>query len=796
MSENTLFSTIFTESPIAIVILGKNGEIIRCNSAFKHLAEGIVRTKESLFSDLLHYGEKEVFEEKFKQMVAGRINTFLLDLRYQHRKGTPGWIRVRIKAGKNADTDKYYIIGYLEDITEQKKYEARLMEAKELSERAQEVAEKAARTKSDFLANMSHEIRTPIHTIIGMSELLAGTKLDPEQQEYSHQIQFSADVLLGLINDILDFSKIEAGKLTLEEVDFNLYTMAENAVDMVALEAHKRGLETAVFIENEVPYLVKGDPTRLRQIIVNLFNNAVKFTSEGSVIVKISVEEDRENEIKLRFCVKDTGIGIPDDKKNRLFKVFSQVDSTTTRKYGGTGLGLSISKNLAEMMHGEIGVESVEGEGSTFWFTVVLKKQKVSHPADQIEPLNIRVLLVDDNVEIRGFLKSYLESWGCEIFEVSDGKSALEFLRDENKPEIDLCLIDLLLPGMDGWQLASEIHSDEKISGVKRILLSPTGKSGDEAKMKLLNWFSGYLHKPVKKYHLLGEILKVLGMEDRMPKYIDFVEDDEAAELTEEVKAASILVAEDHKVNQMLFKTILENLGHRVTLASNGLEALETAEKEKFDIIFMDVQMPEMNGYEATEAIRKLGVTTPIIAVTASAIKGEREKCIASGMTDFLTKPFKKKDIIPVLATWLEAAEELTEVEEIEEVEELEEIEELEPAAVSGEDIFSLDEAVNVFMGKRDLVLKLLNDLVPRIEGQLDKMESLVRNMDYEALRAEAHSIKGSCANMYIKEVSEKAAELEKASVDRSPDINHLFSELKGAYTRLAEYCRKEKLIL
>jgi len=786
MADTGLFSTVFLQSPIAIVILGREGEIVKYNRAFEILSEGVSKLKGYLLSELLHPAEKEVFDANFKKVLSGQINTFSLDLRYQHRKGTPGWIRVRIKAGKNRYSGKWFIIGYLEDITEQKQYEARLMEAKEISEHAQEVAERAAQTKSDFLANMSHEIRTPIHTIIGMSELLADTKLDPEQQEYSEQIQFSADVLLGLINDILDFSKIEAGKLSLEEVDFNLYTMAENAVDMVALEAHKRGLETAVFIESDVPYMVKGDPTRLRQIVVNLFNNAVKFTSTGSVVVKIQVVEEGEDDITLKFGVEDTGIGIPEDKKDRLFKVFTQVDSTTTRKYGGTGLGLSISKNLAEMMHGTIGVESVEGKGSTFWFTVVLKKQKNFQQQDTIEPLDINVLVVDDNPQVRGFLRSYVESWGCRVFEAADGNQALEFLRSDEKPDIDLCLIDLLLPGMDGWQLASEIHSDGKITDVKRILLSPTGKSGDEAKMKLLGWFSGYLHKPVKKYQLLNEILKVFDREEEMPSLTDFTMEEEAVELTEEAYTGSILVAEDHKVNQMLFKTILENLGHNVVLAGNGIEAVEAVKNNNFDIIFMDVQMPEMNGYEATEEIRRLGISVPIIAVTASAIKGEKEKCLSVGMTDFLTKPFKKKDIVPVLATWMEPAE----PENIEQLEELEELEELEKT--ERPEIFDLEEAVSVFMGKREVVMNLLRDLVPRIEKQLSDMEKQAASGDYDSLRADAHKIKGSCANMYIKKVSQKAGELEKAAVDRADTINTLLDELKAVFFEFKNYCEKE----
>ncbi len=804
MTESTIFETIFRESPIGIVMLGKEGRILHYNNSFKSIAKAALPLINSPFVSILQPDETEKFTSYFNELVTEKRISFSLDLKYRHIEGTPGWIHLMVELSKSIAGNKRYIIAYVEDITEQKKYESRLMEAKELSEQAQEIAERAVKTKSDFLANMSHEIRTPIHTIIGMSELLSDTKLDPEQQEYSGQIQFSADVLLGLINDILDFSKIEAGKLTLEEVPFNLLTIAENAVSMIALEAHKRGLETAVFVGNDVPRHVLGDPTRLRQIIVNLFNNAVKFTRKGSIIVTMKLEKNFQNSVRVKVCVTDTGIGIPDDKKERLFKVFSQVDSTTTRKYGGTGLGLSISKNLAEMMGGSIGVESTEGKGSLFWFIIELKKQN-SEPRKELETsLDLRVLLVDDNITIRGFLKKYLVSWGCEVFEAADGKRALSFLRNEKNSHIDLCLIDLVLPGMDGWQLASEIHSDKEINGVKRILLSPTGKSGEEAKMKLLNWFSGYLHKPVKKYVLLREILKVFNREEEFSFEEGDEEEEDVAVLTEEIAGAAILVAEDHRVNQLLFKTILENLGHDVTLASNGREAVESVREKVFDIIFMDVQMPEMNGYEATEEIRRMGIKTPIIAVTASALKGEKEKCIVSGMTDFLPKPFKKKDLLPVLERWLEVED--LELEEIRDVETLEEADGTGKVFVesdidkgdgkgdtSGEEIFDFNTAVEVFMGKKELVLKLIKDLLPRIERQLDDMERYNSEKDFINLRAESHSIKGSCANMSIHSVASQAALLEKASVEQSSDTGALLLDLKKAYWELVSYCREQK---
>jgi len=804
MAVSSLYENIFNTSPVGIVMLGEEGQVLHYNHSFKILAQAAMPLINNPIFSLFLSSDKTVFKNRFTELLQGKYTSFSLDLQYRHKSGVPGWMHIIVNLTTPLHSTERYLIAYADDITEKKTHDFQLLEAKENSEKAQETAERAVKTKSDFLANMSHEIRTPIHTIIGMSELLSETKLDPEQQEYSGQIQFSADVLLELVNDILDFSKIEAGKLTLEEVPFNLLTIAENAVSMIALEAHKKGLETAVFVENDVPCQVMGDPTRLRQIIVNLFNNAVKFTHKGSIIVTMKLEKDFPSSVRVKVCVTDTGIGIPDDKKERLFKVFSQVDSTTTRKYGGTGLGLSISKNLAEMMGGSIGVESTENKGSLFWFIVELKKQNGEPQKELKIPLDLRVLLVDDNITVRGFLKKYLVSWGCEVFETADGKSALSFLRNEKKSHIDLCLIDLVLPGMDGWQLASEIHSDKEINGVKRILLSPSGKSGEEAKMKLLNWFSGYLHKPVKKYVLLREILKVFNREEEFSFEEGVEEEEDVAVLTEEIAGAAILVAEDHRVNQLLFKTILENLGHDVTLASNGREAVESVKKKVFDIIFMDVQMPEMNGYEATEEIRRMKVKTPIIAVTASALKGEKEKCIVSGMTDFLPKPFKKKDLLPVLERWLEVED--LEIEEIPDVETLEEVDETGKGFVesdtdkgdgkgdtSGEEIFDFNTAVEVFMGEKELVLKLINDLLPRIERQLADMERYNEEKDFNNLRAESHSIKGSCANMSIHRVASQAALLEKASVEQSSDTGALLSNLKKAYWELVSYVKEQK---
>ncbi len=770
MSVNELFKKIIIESPVGVVILGRNGNIRFSNKVFRSLIPNVSEVKGYDFKLIIHSDDREKYISDFNDLINGVKTSFSEDYRYENYNNVDEWFRFRVSSVQSDGKANWYVAAFIEDITAQRAYELRLQ--KEKGE-----AERSSQTKSDFLANMSHEIRTPIHTIIGMSELMGETKLDKEQQEYSEQIEYSADVLLSLINDILDFSKIEAGKLSLEEIDFDLYQMAENAVDMIALEAHKRGLETAIYIENEVPVFVKSDPVRIRQIIVNLFNNAVKFTHKGSIQVHISLIEDMGDRVKLKISVIDTGIGILTEKKERLFKVFSQVDSSTTRKYGGSGLGLSISKNLAEMMGGQIGVDSEFGKGSTFWFTAVMGKQDSNgkSPHLEIPQINSKILLVDDNKEIRGFLKTYLEHAGCVVYEVSDGTTALEFLRNRSNSseQVALCLIDLIMPGMDGWQVASEIHSDSTISSVKRILLSPTGKSADEAKMKLLNWFDGYLHKPIKKKAFYKEIMTVLNKIEKTDNTLSSDEEiEELVELIEEDISGRILIAEDHPVNQMLFKTILENMGHKVDIAENGIEAVKAVKLSKYDIIFMDVQMPEMNGYEATIEIRKLGSKTPIIAVTASAIKGEKEKCISVGMTDFLTKPFKKKDIVPVLEKWINPGTDNIGIPEgtgtIDNISDI--------------DIFDFKQAVEVFMGKEKIVLNLLSGFIDKVESQIERMYESFEKGDYEAIRQDAHSIKGGSSNLYINKLSAAAKALEAAAVDKDTSCINLIDNVKKEF--------------
>ena len=651
-----------SEQRLALVFQGSNDGLfdwnIKTNEVFfsprwKEMlgyTDGVENNIEWL-ATLYHPEDRDAAENQLKDYLERRVPSYSAEYRLKCKDGSYKWVLSRGQAIWETNDVAIRLAGSQADITGRKLNEVELISAKEQ-------ADFANLAKSEFLANMSHEIRTPMNGILGMTELVLDTVLTVEQREHLGLVRLSAESLLLIINDVLDFSKIEAGKMELELIPFDLREGLGETMMALSFRAHEKGLELVYEVQPEVPEALLGDPGRIRQILVNLVGNAIKFTEHGEIFVRVDEQSPGSATTELHFAVKDTGVGIPVEKQEKIFEAFSQADGSMTRKYGGTGLGLTISVRLVEMMGGRVWLESQPGQGSTFHFTVHLAVQDAASarpiPLQPEQLRDLHALIVDDNFTNRRVLHGMLTRWGMRPTSVEGGRAALQALeiaKSTGHP-FPLILLDGQMPDMDGFALAEQIQKDPGLLAVTIMMLTSAGHLGDAARCRELG-ISAYLVKPIRQTELLDGICQVLNKVST-PKNLPLVT---RHTLHEDKHRSRVLLAEDNAVNQTLAVRLLEKLGYSVIAAGNGVEAVQAFENNQFDVVLMDIQMPEMDGFEATAAIRAkeelTGRHVPIIAMTAHAMKGDQERCISAGMDGYVSKPIRTSELFSTLERML-----------------------------------------------------------------------------------------------------------------------------------------------
>jgi PAS domain S-box-containing protein len=736
-----------------MAISDDEGNFVRVNPAF---AQTLGYTTEEVierpFTDFIHPDDLERTATQYANQGAGG-KAVGFENRYRCKDGSYRWL---MWSASPIEDGRIYATA--RDVTERREMEEELRASREQ-------ALEASRLKSEFVANMSHEIRTPLNGVVCMSELLLDTDLTGSQREYAEVAMTSAESLMRVINDILDFSKIEAGKLDIVHDDYAIETMVSEVCEIVALKAHEKQLEVVVSVDPDVPPVARGDGSRVRQVLMNLLGNAVKFTSQGEIVVRVSVSRAPDRSERLRFEVTDTGIGIERGKLARLFRPFSQADATTTREYGGSGLGLAISKQLVELMEGRIGVQSAPGEGSTFWFTLPCERGTAAESGRHHQDLTgVRLLIVDDNATNRGILEQQAAHWGMAPDSASAGCDALE-LTDRatvaGRP-YEIAVIDMHMPGMNGIELARAIKANPRLRSTRLVMLSSSQVPATEARAAGIE---AELTKPVRQSRLYNQLVSTL---NRRPRALPAAQRPRPpARSTTPPNGRHVLVAEDNEINQFAATQVLEKLGFTVDIASNGREAIAMSGAKRYAAVFMDCQMPEVDGYAATQAIRRREAgehRTPIVAMTAHTMHGDRAKCLDAGMDDYLAKPLRL-DSVAAVCDGLDPSDPFSE-------------------ALTGADRALFDPAGLLEIASPDEARQLIAMFMEQTMTRLPLLADAVALADHDAVHRIAHGLKGSAATVgapLIAAVSGSMSEIaERGSLD---GIAELHAQLVDAVT-------------